>query len=140
MKELVIEADRKKLWEVQSFIDEQLEAVDCPMLTQTAIDVAVEELFVNIASYAYEEDAGDVVVQVAMHEKPLSAEISFIDSGIQYDPLSKPDPDITLSVKERKKGGLGIFMVKESMDDVRYEYKDGKNILTIKKNLDCLID
>lgn len=140
MKELVIEADRKKLWEVQAFIDEQLEAVDCPMLTQTAIDVAVEELFVNIASYAYEEDAGDVVVQVAMHEKPLSAEISFIDSGIQYDPLAKPDPDITLSVKERKKGGLGIFMVKESMDDVRYEYKDGKNILTIKKNLDCSID
>ena len=140
MKELVIEADRKKLWEVQAFIDEQLEAVDCPMLTQTAIDVAVEELFVNIASYAYEEDAGDVVIQVAMHEKPLSAEISFIDSGIQYDPLSKPDPDITLSVKERKKGGLGIFMVKESMDDVRYEYKDGKNILTIKKNLDCSID
>ena len=140
MKELVIEADRKKLWEVQAFINEQLEAVDCPMLTQTAIDVAVEELFVNIASYAYEEDAGDVVVQVAMHEKPLSAEISFIDSGIQYDPLSKPDPDITLSVKERKKGGLGIFMVKESMDDVRYEYMDGKNILTIKKNLDCLID
>ena len=110
------------------------------MLTQTAIDIAVEELFVNIASYAYDQDTGDVVVQVTMHEDPLSAEISFIDNGMQYDPLAKPDPDTTLSVKERKKGGLGIFMVKESMDDVRYEYKDRKNILTIKKNLDCLID
>ena len=140
MKELVIAAERENLPKAQAFIDELLEGALCPPLTQTVIDVAVEEIFVNIASYAYEEDAGDVVVQVAMHEKPLSAEISFIDSGIQYDPLSKPDPDITLSVKERKKGGLGIFMVKESMDDVRYEYMDGKNILTIKKNLDCLID
>ena len=140
MKELVIEADRKKLWEVQAFIDEQLEAVDCPMLTQTAIDVAVEELFVNIASYAYDQDTGDVAVQVTMHEDPLCAEISFIDSGKPYDPLAKPDPDTSLSVKERKKGGLGIFMVKESMDDVRYAYKDGKNILTIKKNLDCCVE
>ena len=136
MKELIIEADRKKLWEVQAFIDEQLEAVDCPMLTQTAIDVAVEELFVNIASYAYDQDTGVVAVQVTMHENPLSVEIGFIDNGKPYDPLAKPDPDTTLSVKERKKGGLGIFMVKESMDDVRYAYKDGKNILTIKKNLE----
>ena len=66
---------------------------------------------------------------------PLSDEITFIDNGKQYDPLAKPDPDITLSAKQRKKGGLGIFMVKNSMDDVRYEYRDGKNILTIKKNL-----
>lgn len=66
---------------------------------------------------------------------PLSVEIIFIDNGKQYNPLAKPDPDITLAAKERKKGGLGIFMVKNSMDDVRYEYRYGKNILTIKKNL-----
>lgn len=66
---------------------------------------------------------------------PLSVEITFIDNGKQYNPLAKPDPDITLAAKERKKGGLGIFMVKNSMDDVSYEYKDGKIILTIKKNL-----
>ena len=136
MKELVIEADRKNLWEVQAFIDAQLEAADCPMLTQTAIDIAVEELFVNIASYAYDQDTGDAVVQVTIHENPRCAEISFIDSGVRYDPLAKPDPDTTLSVKERKKGGLGIFMVKESMDDVSYAYRDGRNILTIKKILD----
>ena len=135
MKELVISADRNNLLKVQSFIDEQLEDAGCPMLTQIAIDVAVEELFVNIASYAYDQEIGDAVVRVEMLDDPLSVKITFIDNGKQYDPLAKPDPDITLSAKQRKKGGLGIFMVKNSMDDVRYEYRDGKNILTIKKNL-----
>ena len=135
MKELVIAADRNNLLKVRSFIDEQLEDAGCPMLTQIAIDVAVEELFVNIASYAYDQEIGVAVVQVEMLDDPLLVEITFIDNGKQYDPLAKPDPDITLAAKERKKGGLGIFMVKNSMDDVRYEYKDGKNILTIKKNL-----
>ena len=135
MKELVIAADRNNLLKVQSFIDEQLEDAGCPMLTQIAIDVAVEELFVNIASYAYDQEIGVAVVQVEMLDDPLSVEITFIDNGKQYDPLAKPDPDITLGVKERKKGGLGIYMVKNSMDDMRYEYKEGKNILSIKKNL-----
>lgn len=135
MKELVIEADRMNLPQVQMFIDEQLEEASCPMPTQIAIDVAVEEIFVNIASYAYGEESGNAVIQVTMHEEPLSVEITFIDSGVQYDPLAKADPDTTLSAKERKKGGLGIFMVKNTMDDVRYEYTDGKNILAIKKNL-----
>lgn len=135
MKELVIEADRNNLPKVQSFIDEQLEEVGCPMLTQVAIDVAVEELFVNIASYAYDQETGTVEVQVALHEDPPSVEITFIDSGMRYDPLDKPDPDITLSARERRKGGLGIFIVKESMDDVSYEYRDEKNVLTIRKNL-----
>ena len=136
MKELVIEADRSNTPQVQAFIDEQLEEMDCPMMIQTAIDIAVEELFVNIASYAYDSGIGMAVVQVTVHEDPLSVEITFIDNGRQYDPLAKADPDTTISsAKQRKKGGLGIFMVKKSMDNVNYEYKDGKNILTIKKNL-----
>lgn len=135
MKELIVEAKKENLQEVQTFIDEQLEEVDCPMSAQISINIAVEELFVNIASYAYEHGEGVAVVQVTVHEEPLSVEITFIDNGKQYDPLAKADPDTTLSAKERKKGGLGIFMVKKSMDNVSYEYKDGKNILTIKKNL-----
>ncbi len=136
MKELVIEADRSNTSQVQAFIDEQLEEVDCPLMIQTAIDIAVEELFVNIASYAYDSEIGMAVVQVTVHEDPLSVEITFIDNGRQYDPLAKADPDTTISSpKQRQKGGLGIFMVKKSMDNVNYEYKDGKNILTIKKNL-----
>lgn len=136
MRELVIEADRSNMPQVQAFIDEQLEEIDCPLMTQTVIDIAVEELFVNIASYAYDSGIGMAVVQVTVHEDPLSVEITFIDNGRQYDPLAKADPDTTISsAKQRKKGGLGIFMVKKSMDNVNYEYKDGKNILTIKKNL-----
>ena len=135
MKELIVEAEKQNLLKVQAFIDKQLEEINCPKLTQTAIDIAVEELFINIASYAYDPDTGIAVVQVSVHEDPLSVEITFIDNGKQYDPLAKADPDTTLSVSRRKKGGLGIFMVKNSMDNLSYEYKDGKNILTIKKNL-----
>ena len=136
MRELVIEAKRENLSQVQEFVDEQLQEVGCPMKIQISIDIAVEELFVNIASYAYGPEIGIAVVQVSVHESPLSVEITFIDNGIQYDPLAKPDPDVTLPAKQRKIGGLGIFMVKKSMDNMIYEYKDGKNILTIKKNLD----
>ena len=135
MQELIVEADRMNLPQVQAFIDEQLEEVGCPMPAQISIDIAVEELFVNIASYAYGNGSGKAVVQVTVQEDPLSVEITFIDNGASYDPLAKADPDTTLSLKERKKGGLGIFMVKKSMDNVSYEYKDGNNILTIKKNL-----
>lgn len=135
MQELIVEADRMNLPQVQAFIDEQLEEVGCPMPAQISIDIAVEELFVNIASYTYGNGSGKAVVQVTVHEDPLSVEITFIDNGAPYDPLAKADPDTTLSLKERKKGGLGIFMVKKSMDNVSYEYKDGNNILTIKKNL-----
>lgn len=135
MKELIVEAVSKNLNRVLAFVDEQLEQVDCPMATQITIDVAVEELFVNIASYAYGAEIGIAVVQVTVHEEPLSVEITFFDNGKQYDPLAKPDPDTMLPLKERKKGGLGIFMVKNTMDNVVYEYKDGRNILTIKKAL-----
>ena len=116
-------------------LDEQLKAAGCPKFTKSAIDVAVEEMFINIASYAYDNETGTAVIQVTMLQDPLSVVISFIDSGIQYDPLAREDPDITLPKHKRKEGGLGIFMVKKTMDDVVYNYKDGKNILTIKKKL-----
>lgn len=74
-------------------------------------------------------------MQITIHKQPLSAEITFIDNGVQYDPLAQTDPDITLAAKERKKGGLGIYMVKNSMDDMKYEYKNGQNVLTVVKNL-----
>ena len=135
MKEIVIDAKRENLPTVLAFVDELLEEAECPMLTQTAIDVAVEEIFINIASYAYDTETGTAVIQTAVLKDPLSVEITFIDNGNKYDPLAKEDPDITLPKQKRKKGGLGIFMVKKTMDDVIYEYKDGKNILTIKKKL-----
>ncbi len=134
-EELIVKADINNLDEVQAFIDEKLEAVGCPLKTQTTIDVAVEEIFVNIASYAYDSSGGDAIIQVAMNEDPLAIEITFIDFGKEYNPLAKADPNTSLALMERQKGGLGIFMVKKSMDDMTYEYKDGKNILRIVKNL-----
>ena len=135
MKELVIEARRKNLLTVQSFIEEQLEAYDCTVATLTTIGIAVEELFVNIANYAYAPEVGNAVIQVAVHGDPPAAEIRFIDFGVPYNPLETPALDTTLALNQRKKGGLGIYMVKNSMDDISYAYKDGKNILTVKKKI-----
>ncbi|MBR1383620.1 MAG: ATP-binding protein [Ruminococcus sp.] len=135
MKELVIDALTDNLPQVLSFVDEQLEAADCPMKIQMQIDIAVEEIFVNIAHYAYSPEVGTATVRVEVMGEPPAVDITFIDGGVPYDPLAKADPDVTLSAEERQIGGLGIFMVKKSMDDVKYEYLDGHNILTLKKGL-----
>jgi anti-sigma regulatory factor (Ser/Thr protein kinase) len=136
MKELEIDATGDNLSEVIAFIDGQLEGMDCSMNMQLNIELAVEEIFVNIASYAYESEVGKAVIQSSILENPLAIEITFIDSGMPYNPLARKDPDISLPLHKRKKGGLGVFMVKQTMDDVSYEYKDGKNIFTIRKLLD----
>ena len=135
MKELELEAKVENLSEVLAFVDEQLEAADCPMKIQMQIDIAVEEIFVNIANYAYAPEIGTATVRVEVLGDPPTVDITFIDGGVPYDPLAKDDPDVTLSAEERQIGGLGIFMVKKSMDDVKYTYLDGHNILTIKKGL-----
>ena len=135
MKELVIEARTENLNNVLAFVDEELEKHDCGMKAQMQIDVAVEEIFVNIAHYAYSPEIGVATIRVEIEEDPLAVTLTFIDNGVPYDPLAKEDPDVTLSAEERQIGGLGIFMVKKSMDDVTYDYKDGKNILTIKKGI-----
>ena len=135
MKELTIAATVENIEAVTDFVNEQLEAIDCSMKTQMQIDIAIDELFSNIAHYAYNPEVGDATVRVEVTEDPLAVVITFIDKGVPYDPLAKADPDTTLSAEERKIGGLGIYMVKKSMDDVTYEYKDGQNILAIKKNL-----
>lgn len=135
MKELNISATIENIAAVTAFVDEQLEELDCPMKTQLQVDVAIDELFGNIAHYAYNPEIGAATVRVEVTENPLSVVITFIDNGVPYDPLAKADPDITLSAEEREIGGLGIYMVKKSMDDISYEYKNGQNILRIKKHI-----
>lgn len=135
MKELTIAATIENIETVTEFVNEQLEALGCPMKAQMQIDIAIDELFGNIAHYAYNPDVGSATVQVEVTEQPLAVVITFIDGGIPYDPLKAADPDITLSAEDRQIGGLGIYMVKKSMDEISYEYKDGKNILSIKKRL-----
>ena len=135
MKELNISATIENIAAVTAFVDEQLEELDCPMKTQLQVDVAIDELFGNIAHYAYNPEVGAATVRVEVTEDPLSVVITFIDNGVPYDPLAKADPDVTLSAEEREIGGLGIYMVKKSMDDISYEYKNGQNILRIKKHI-----
>ena len=118
-----------------AFIDENLENVGCSMKSQMQIDIAAEEIFVNICKYAYHPDKGRAVVRVAVTDEPVQVKITFIDHGKPYDPLLKDDPDVSLSAEEREIGGLGIFMVKQTMDAVEYEYKEGSNILTLVKNI-----
>lgn len=135
MKEISIAATIENIEVVTDFVNEELEALDCPMKAQMQIDVAIDELFSNIAHYAYSPEVGDATVRVEVVEDPLSVIITFIDKGVPYDPLAKADPNVTLSAEEREIGGLGIFMVKKTMDEVTYEYKDGRNILAIRKSL-----
>ena len=134
INELTLEAKVENLNQALAFIDDQLDAVDCPMKKRFQIDVAVEELFVNVAHYAYTPNTGNVTLRVESAQNPPAVVITFIDRGIPYDPLAKPDPDVSLSAEQREIGGLGIFMVKKSMDSMEYEYTDGQNILKIRKN------
>ena len=134
-RELTVEAAKDKLPEVLVFIEEMLEAADCPPKAVMQIDVAAEEIFVNIASYAYAPATGSATVRVAVKEEPRRVSITFIDRGVPYDPLARTDPDVTLSAEERQIGGLGVFMTKKLMDSVTYEYTDGQNILTMNKNI-----
>ncbi len=133
--ELELEAVVENLDEVQGFVEERLESEDCSMKARMQIGLAVEEVFVNIAQYAYGSSSGKAIVRVEVTKDPIAVKITFIDHGKPYDPLTHEDPDVTLSAEERDVGGLGIFLTKKSMDDVNYEYKNGQNILTLKKNL-----
>ena len=135
MKELTIAATVENIGAVTDFVNEQLEALDCPIKARMQISIAIDELFGNIAHYAYHPKIGDATVRVEVIHDPLSVVITFIDQGIPFDPLKNEDPDTGLSAEERDIGGLGIFMVKNSMDEISYVYRDGKNILSIRKQL-----
>ncbi len=135
MKQFDVQAIDQNLPQVLAFIDEQLDAANCPKKIKVQINLAVEEMFINIAHYAYNPDTGTATVRVDVLGDPPSVDITFIDKGVSYDPLAKEDPNVKLPARERKIGGLGIFMVKKNMDDVQYEYIDGHNILTMKKGL-----
>ena len=135
MKELTVAARVDNVGVITEFVDAQLEALDCPMKAQMQIDIAIDELFSNIAFYAYENGEGEATVRLEEVEDPHAVRITFIDGGKPYNPLEAEEPDITLSAEERKIGGLGIFMVKKSMDELSYEYKDGKNMLSILKKI-----
>ena len=135
MKEITLDAELGNLDEVLAFVDSCLEELECPMKAQMQIDVAVEEIFVNIASYAYEQQPGSATIRMEVVQDPKSVAITFLDRGIPYNPVEKEDPDVSLPIEKRRIGGLGIYMVKKSMDKMLYERRDGHNILTIIKKI-----
>ena len=121
--------------DVLGFVDRVLDRVACPMKMQTAICVALEEVFVNVAHYAYPDGEGDMSLQIGFDDQSRTVTFRMSDKGVPFDPLAKPDPDITLSAQDREIGGLGIFIAKKTMDSLNYSYENGENILTMIKKI-----
>ena len=133
---LKLQASNDTLYTVLNAIETHLDENGCPDSIKTEILIAAEEIYINIAHYAYGGKAGEAVVQMEVIQKPKVYRIVFRDKGVPYNPLEKKDPDISLSAEERDIGGLGIYMVKQSMDKIEYHYEDGSNILILEKRLD----
>ena len=133
MEKITVEAVLDNLQTVLGFATQHLEERDCPMKVLMHTELVVEEIFVNIASYAYNPETGPATFCMEFEDNPNAVLMTFIDSGKPYNPLEKADPDTTLAIEERDVGGLGIFLVKKNVDELTYEYTDGKNILRMKK-------
>lgn len=136
MKEMTIEAATENIHTVTDFVLAELDKRDCPIKAQTQIAIVIDELFGNIARYAYTPDIGEATVQLEIEEQPLSVIITFIDHGVPFNPLEQENPDVTAPAEDRKIGGLGIYLVKKTMSMVEYEYRNGQNILRVKKNIE----
>ena len=128
-------AKTEVLNDVLGFVEETLESLDCSMKIQMAVSVAIEEVFVNVAHYAYGDGEGDVTLGIDFDADSRAVTFRMADQGIPFDPLQKPDPDITLSAEDREIGGLGIFITKKTMDTVSYAYENNQNILTMIKKI-----
>ena len=128
-------AKTEALNDVLGFVEETLEGLECPMKTQMAICVAIEEVFVNVAHYAYPDSDGDMTIYIGFDEESRDITFRMADKGVPFNPLKKPDPDITLSAEDREIGGLGIFITKKTMDSLSYAYENGENILTMIKKI-----
>ncbi|MBQ4068183.1 MAG: ATP-binding protein [Lachnospiraceae bacterium] len=124
------------LKDVMTFTEEEMVKVNVSTKVITQVKICVEEIFVNIAHYAYGDEKGEAKISILYDEYKNAMTFIFEDEGVPYNPLDKSDPDTTLSAEERKIGGLGIFICKKTMDDIQYKYENGKNILSMTKTLD----
>ena len=135
MKEITIDALIENINTVTAFVDDLLDEIDCPMKSKIQIHIVIDEIFGNICHYAYKDSVGTVTVSVESGNTPKAVFLTFTDNGIPYNPLETEDPDITLSSEERKIGGLGIYLVKKNMDEMKYEYVNQQNRLWMEKRL-----
>lgn len=128
-------AKTEALSDVLGFVEQMLDSFECPIKIQVALCVAIEEVFVNVAHYAYGEGEGNMSLGIGFDEESRAISFRMTDKGIPFDPLKKPDPDISLSADEREIGGLGIFITKKTMDSLTYTYENNENILTMIKKI-----
>lgn len=135
MEKLTIDAKIENLPAVTQFVTDALESRNCSLKIIMQIELVIEEIFVNIANYAYKNNSGIATVYRNFEDNPAALNLIFMDSGEKYNPLQHEDPDINLSAEDREIGGLGIFLVKKNVDEISYKYEDGQNILSIKKLL-----
>ena len=135
MKELTVDATIENMNTVTAFVDDFLDQIACPMKSKIQINIVIDEIFGNICHYAYKDSVGAVTVRVESGNTPKAVFLTFTDNGIPYNPLETEDPDITLSSEERKIGGLGIYLVKKNMDEMKYEYVNQQNRLWMEKRL-----
>ena len=131
-----MEASAENIQRITDFIDAELDRMGCSLKARTQIDIATDEIIANIASYAYSPGRGEVEVEIDFDAQNRTAVISFLDSGVDFNPLTKKNPDVTLPAEERKIGGLGIFLVRKTMDAMEYRREKGQNILTIRKRIE----
>ena len=132
--EITVSATVDNIGKVTDFVNGELDKLDCPIKAKMQLDVAIDEIFSNVAKFAYGHEPGKATVAVDRADDPSGVTVTFYDSGKRFDPLSVKDPDVSLGAEEREIGGLGLFIVRKTMDDVKYEYKDGMNVLTVRKN------
>lgn len=131
-----VSAKIENMDQVKEFVLSRMETAGFEMKQLLQVELAIEEIFINIVNYAYRPEDGDAWISCQVEEGDhLTAVIEFMDAGVPYDPLSRKEPDLTLSTKEREVGGLGIFLTKKQMDSMEYKYEDGKNILKIIKKM-----
>ena len=135
MKEITVDATIENMNTVTAFVDDFLDQIACPMKSKIQINIVIDEIFGNICHYAYKDSVGAVTVRVQSGNTPKAVFLTFTDNGIPYNPLETEDPDITLSSEERKIGGLGIYLVKKNMDEMKYEYVNQQNRLWMEKRL-----
>ena len=135
MTERTFKANTEELSDILGFVDEMLEKYECPMKIQTGICVAIEEIFVNVARYAYKNGEGDAKLGIGFDEQTRTITFRMSDKGVPFNPLKRPDPDITLAAEDREIGGLGIFITKKTMDSVEYVYENGENVLIMTKKI-----
>ena len=131
---LTLDNDIQQIPQLASFVDTVAEEAGIDFSEAMPLNLALEEAVVNVMQYAYPKGTyGTVTIEALFNKEQLRFIIS--DAGTPFDPTAKEDVDISLEVVDREIGGLGIHLIRQIMDDISYEYKDGKNVLTLHKNI-----